>query len=1108
MIRRRLNIPLLLGTTLVLLFLAVGVHFLHAWQMNRHAASQLVLARQAESAGDNPRLLASLNRYLSFDPDSQDVRSEYALSLAEAASKPRERWRALQVLRQAISGGKALVEIHKAAARLALELDEPEEAVRCLEPLFRQPVSDPELLEFAARCYFAAGKFERAADKLEQTLRIAPDRLTCAELLDEVLRHRLHQPQVADTALDRFVADNPKRAEAWLLRARIRKAGERWDAASRDLTQARKLSPGNLAVLAASADLAARRGQWNEAVGFWDEARRSTPNDPAVYLGLAQAQKEAEQVEAGIKTLRDALARMPDQIELQFALADLLIDAGALDESTVLRKKLPEAGTRGRIQFLEGRLAQKHKQWLEAARFYVDAIQQSDIQPELGSRLMLELARCYAALGARDEQYLALMQAARLSPSPRVRLQLSEMLVAAGRGDDALPLLRSLAGLSTPPRDTWGLLARALLDHHRSRPSWQRRWREMEDALEKAARDPSQTVPATIMRAEMLWMRQQTDEAEQILEETLNTHRKEAVLYLALADLATRRGDEARAREVLRQGDAVLGEKLDWLQARSGRLAGHRDAESYRELIRLEERASQLPPADRDQLERTLADIHARLDNQKDVERLTVPLLIRHPQDIRARLLRVDAMLARNDMTGAQRTVEQIRTLEGDQGLAWRCGAVAVKLAEVRQGRREALNEARNLIAEIQKIRPAWSQVAFLGGRLADAEDRPDLAIENYQRVLALGDMHPYALTRLVQLLSEKNRWGEATSLLEKAQRNGVLDRDFLRPAAWIALRAGKPDRARELARLAVPPGTRSYRDLVWLGRLLDAADRPTEAGQAYQEAIQLAPDVPEVWLAQVRHLVRFRQGPEALETLTRMRNEIPAERRDLTLGQAEEILGRFDEAEKSYREVLTQKPNDATGLTLLANLLLRRNKPAEAEPILRRLLDPRVTLAEEELPDVRRQLALAITSPELAEDRVDEALALLASNTLQSPSEADRRVEALVRGTRATERSGALSLLASLRGGPALVPQERLRYAQLLDAAGDWPGSRNQLRTLLGEDEGNTALVVLLIDGLLRNDKMVEARGWLNKLLRFDPQCPRIEEFQQRLRVASPGRR
>ena len=190
-----------------------------------------------------------------------------------------------------------------------------------------------------------------------------------------------------------------------------------------------------------------------------------------------------------------------------------------------------------------------------------------------------------------------------------------------------------------------------------------------------------------------------------------------------------------------------------------------------------------------------------------------------------------------------------------------------------------------------------------------------------------------------------------------------------------------------------------------------------------------------------------------------------------------------------------------------LLRLYVRTNRNAQAERVLSLLIDRSVALPAEELPALRRQMALAITAPEQPAGRVEEAQALLAKNRIKKgETTANRRVLLLVRGRLPQERSASLCALEQLPGGPAVTAAERLRLAQLYDANGDWQHARQQLLELLDGDANNAAYLAVLIDGLLRHGKKAEADDYLDRLSKIEPDSDRTREL--RLRRSKPMKR
>jgi tetratricopeptide (TPR) repeat protein len=432
--------------------------------------------------------------------------------------------------------------------------------------------------------------------------------------------------------------------------------------------------------------------------------------------------------------------------------------------------------------------------------------------------------------------------------------------------------------------------------------------------------------------------------------------------------------------------------------------------------------------------------------------------------------------------------------LEGLGGLEWRCARAAWLLRHGRAGDRA---EARRLLAEVQKDHPTAARPPLLLGQLADREGQAEQALACYRRVLELGDYQPLA----VALLLAADRHGDADQVLEQAYRRSVLAADLWRPAAETALRAGQPERACRLARQVVAATRRSYLDLLWLGRILDWAGRHTEAGEVLAEATRRAPDVPDTWLALLGHLVRRKQSDGQEACLAGMREHVEAAYLPVAEARAHELLGQDDQAEQAYRRLLERQPHHAEALSRLAALYLRTDQPSRAEAVLIALLGPRVLVPEEEQPAWRRRLALAITVPGQAKDRVDQALALLEMNRRQDgDTPADRRVRALVRATRPGERAEALRELERLPGGPASTPQERLHLPRLYEQAGDWPRARQQYQALLAGDPDNTAWLALFIEALTRAGQKAEALRWLAELEKREPRSPRTGRLRTQL--------
>src|SRR5437588_12715053 len=98
--KKTLNVKYLGCCLGICLVLGTGVHFLHAFQVQRNAGSLLTQARASEDKGDLSQAAEYYNRYLGFAPGDTDARARFGLLLAHErfSSSAKIRVRALLVL--------------------------------------------------------------------------------------------------------------------------------------------------------------------------------------------------------------------------------------------------------------------------------------------------------------------------------------------------------------------------------------------------------------------------------------------------------------------------------------------------------------------------------------------------------------------------------------------------------------------------------------------------------------------------------------------------------------------------------------------------------------------------------------------------------------------------------------------------------------------------------------------------------------------------------------------------------------------------------------------------------------------------------------------------
>src|SRR5262249_27938293 len=180
-----------------------------------------------------------------------------------------------------------------------------------------------------------------------------------------------------------------------------------------------------------------------------------------------------------------------------------------------------------------------------------------------------------------------------------------------------------------------------------------------------------------------------------------------------------------------------------------------------------------------------------------------------------------------------------------------------------------------------------------------------------------------------------------------------------------------------EKALAAVRDDSREYRDHLWLGGLLAGAgvSYEAQAEDHLRRAVQLAPAEPDPYVALVSFLAEKKtRAADAEKVLAEVRAKVSSGQRALTLARCFSQLRKEDDARKNYEAALQANPDDPAVLKDFASYYLQREQFKEAEPLLRRLVDGKLKLSEEDAQWGHSRLALLLaTGNDLA--RFKEAL-------------------------------------------------------------------------------------------------------------------------------------
>jgi tetratricopeptide (TPR) repeat protein len=1141
--------PRVNGKRLVVLLLAAaatvaGVHFLHAFQARRSARELLDQAARAEDDGHLPQAIDSLKLYLSYVPEDFEARTRYGLLLARTAATPKDRARAYSTLEGILRRTSDGDDVRHRVVELAISIGRFGDARDHLKTLRQHAPDDVGLDQLGGECEEAAREYAPAASWYLRASLVRPNpSLTtwwmprrvegCVRLAD-VLHHRLGQSELAEKVLDRMVDANTKSFQAYLARAHYRQqlaraarkapqAEAALKQAAADTAEALRLVPEEKEpeVLLSAADVARQRKDDAAARLHLSRLMMRRPKDVRPYLALARLDLELMDVpfyfwvadhlkqNAG-DLLRHSLKLPAHPLQLWEA-ADLLITLGdpasersARDTIGRLRK---DSALQPLVRFLEARLLAREGKWLEASQRLEAAgpfLGQYRELADLARRADMLLGQSYQKRGNPDQALAAFRRAARVEPSwVPARLGVAGSLLSLGRLEEALEEYRRLA----PVQPEFRLpLARLLILHNLKLPRDRRNWDEVRQVLDGAAQADQLKNDVVILRAELLAAqadREHLDSARKLLETERARQPRHAPFWVALAGIHRRQGDVEGARRLLEQAQREVGDVPELRLALARHWSRSRNGEGVKALLALEAGLDRFTRTEQTTLLGALAECHYRLRQPAEARRLLSRLAALEPADLNTRLALFDLALHTNNTAGMREGVAAIRNIEGLDGALWRFGEAARLIARGRGGDRSGLAEARTRLVEAAAKRPGWSRVPLLQADLEELEGHEDAAIGSYLQAVEQGDRQPVVIRRLVGLLYERQRYGEASQVLRRLlEQEDGLSGELSRLGAEVSLRTRDYSRAAELAHEAVRSGPTDYRDQVWLGQILWAAGRKHDAETVLQKAVTDFSGEPDVWVAWIRFLHQSGQKEKAKEAIHQAEKKLSADKAALALAECQEAVGLSEDASQLYMEALKKGADSVLVLQRVADYLLRTGRPREAVPLLRRVLEHGLKAPAADLARTRRNLAFALATAGGPKEFA-EALALADANLKASGSVEDQRVKAAVLATRSAHRREAIRLLEESFQRRQATPAESFLLARLYEAEGNWSQAHDRFVALVVPQRARPEFLAHYADSLLRRKEASEAQMWLVRLEKLEPDALRTLDLKARVLAA-----
>ncbi|HZT81556.1 MAG TPA: tetratricopeptide repeat protein, partial [Gemmataceae bacterium] len=946
------------------------------------------------------------------------------------AARMLERARAAVEAAPAVSadGEVFLAQVNLHLGRCYKQLNEPARQVTAFERLVARSPGSPAARLQLASAHAAMGRLDEALEQCRQALALpnAPPQAAreyARLLIVRNLRHNRRDWDAVREALDRADRADPGSTEVVLLRAEALAAQDRPDDARKLLEEARGRQPKQVALYAALAALADRRGDRDAAGRVLDEAAEKagdsvdlrlararhaaglprgardalaplaadveqfTAADQARLLeGLAAAHVRAGDP-AGALRLWKRLADRPDarnDLRVQFGLAELALQTG--DEAAV-RQALDQVrqieGGQGTFwRYGEAlrlvRLASSADGALDTARNHLDLV--AGARPGWVA-VPLAKAELEERAGRTEQAIAQYWEAINLGEQdPRVVRQLVQLLHSRQRYREADQVIRRLQKQAPLSPDLQRLAADLALRNR--------------DGLE-AARRAAEAMPRdSADYRDHLWLGQvlaasgqRPDDAERSLRRAVELGERVPETWVSLVEFLAARGRKEQAeKEIGRARERLPKDVAPLALAPCWEALGQPDRarEQY-------EAALAARPTDGAAV-RGLAGLLLRGGRLADAEPHLRKLAGRKVEASDA-----DAAWGRRNLAwvlassgGARRLAEALALVgmkldEAGRPVVTEAQVPPAELTEEQRARAKVLatrqrqafrTQAVALFEELGKRQALGAEDQFLLTRLYEARGDWAKARQEYRDLLTRHGDNPLYLARFAQGLLFRRELEECLRCVERLERlektrgveAGTFDSARLR--AEYLLARGEGEKAVALLKPRAEREGAPPEELLNLAGVLARLRRTDEALACCDRAWQRCP--PES--AGAASVAVLRAGEPTAAQMHRVEKALAdaaAKHPDslallLQLADLRDLQRKYADAEALYRQVLKRDPTNATALNNLSWLLANDpRKAAEALELVNRAIEAHGPRAD--LLDTRATAYLALGQAEAA---------------------------------------------------------------------------------------------------------------------------------------------
>jgi predicted Zn-dependent protease len=1147
---------ILLATAVVLAF---GIFFLNRFQVRRNAGFFLEQAKIAEDEakrahvsdkkGEQKAIQTQLNNlgwYLRLAPkDAQavDVMEQYGILSADNFRDSTSFNNAIHFLEQVIVRDADRPKARRKLIDLYMRADVAryKDARPNIEALLAKKPDDAELLNLLGRCMVDMGETKQAKGKFLEAIKFSPKECDAYFYLALLLQAHPdlcdrpdenaapgdpEKPKAIENTPESVMAAmlerNPESSKAHFYKCQylIAQRGtlENRKEALAEAEKALELAPDDREALYVTARLSLETGDAEKGRRYAQEGLDKEKDllrfRREMYVYLGDAENRLKNRKKAVEVIQKAFKETNDPFFLWIQ-ADWQIEEKDLEAAKASLKKLEAMQFDARArEYLRGKIAFVQGRWADACRAFEASRSYFNNRPDQLRQVEYALSICYGQLGNKDQQKLVLRKILDRDPffEPAVR-DMAGLTRTGPNASSDLSLNQTLGLIKNTkdPRTVVAMFPQAITQF-RSLPKEDQNWKVLEDVLDEVQKNFPDMVEMPLFRCDILRAQGHEDDAEKMLRGLLEQKKVVPQYWQALTMLLIQQKKLDEAEKLLAAYEKAAGDTLELRAMKANFYLRKSGKEALPQLKALKENTDAFNDQQKNALWSCLLNAMREIGAKDEVQELTKLMAQRDPNNVQYLLISFEQAYEAGDSKLMEQVADDIERVEG-QGPYWYTCQSIIRIHKVANGGDPALlDEALKLLEKAKEKRANWPKIPYLTGRIYDQKKDPVRALSYYQEAISLGDYQPIAISRVIDILCQQQKFGEANGYMRRLDAQHATFSPEL-TKKWVLLSLHPDIReyetALEKARKIAGDQKDSYKDMIWLAQVLDEIDRQTaganrkkefeglgkEREAAYRRAMELAPDVPEVRVVVINYLVSADKLTEAEALFEEGKKQFTGKDGQLAKAQCLEVLKKFEQAKAEYELVLAANADDAKTTRAVAEFFIRMSgaNPSEranyvkqAETLLNRIIDGKDVKAEAaDMIWARNRLAL-ITSTRPGYENIEKARALIRKNLAANPdSIEDKRLLAQINlaDPRQTNRDEAMKMLKGLLENQNASNEDRIGLAHLYLASGNWRAASEVLRQLAIGAGQDPKYLSMYIRELLDHGEVSDAEIYLRQL-------------------------